>query len=60
LVGLAWARQFADSRSDFEHTVRIARRIAIASLAEIDQPGVADALADMLCGGPGLADSWRE
>jgi hypothetical protein len=48
LQGLQWARQFARKGGDHEWTNRIAKRIAIASLDEIDQPGVAQALADLI------------
>ncbi len=48
IAGLAWAKQFAGRQNDYEHVVRIARRIAIASLDDLDRPGVADALADLI------------
>jgi hypothetical protein len=48
LAGLAWARQFVRRQGDAEATVRIARRIAIASLDEIDEPGVAEALTKLI------------
>lgn len=48
LQGLTWARRFVRRGGDHEPTVRIAKRIAIAALDEIDDPGVADALAHLL------------
>ena len=58
IAGLGWAKQFASRRENYERTARIARRITIAALDEIDQPGVADTLAEMLIAASGTyADS---
>lgn len=46
--GLSWAHEFVRRGGDYEPTVRIAKSIAVAALDEIDEPGVADALASLL------------
>lgn len=48
LLGLRWARQFIRQHDDSEATSRIARRIAIAATDEIDEPGIAESLADLI------------
>jgi hypothetical protein len=47
-AGLRWARPFVRQDLDYDSAGRIAKRIAIASLDEIDDPGIAAALADLL------------
>ncbi len=46
--GLRWARQVLMTQEDIESTARIARRIAIAALDQIDNPKVATTLADLI------------
>ena len=48
LAGLLWARRFVRQNLDYDSAARIAKRIAIASLDEIDEPGIAESLADLL------------
>jgi hypothetical protein len=48
LEGLVWALQFMYPHSDIESAGRIARRIAIASIDELDEPGIAEALVDVI------------
>jgi hypothetical protein len=48
LAGLAWAKRFVGSYDDYEWPVQIARRISIKALEEIAQPGIAEALADLM------------
>lgn len=48
IAGLVWAKRFLRRGVDNEPCGRIAKRIAIAALDEIDEPGVADALARLL------------
>lgn len=46
--GLEWAAKVITEGRDYHPLVRIAKRIAIASLSELDQPGVCDALAHLI------------
>lgn len=48
LRGLEWAQDFMDRRRDYEPSVRIAKRVAIAAVDEIDEPGIAAGLAKLL------------
>src|SRR5690606_326123 len=48
LEGLIWAKQFVGSRRDFSTCAQIARAIARGAIDELDAPGIADALAELL------------
>lgn len=48
LAGLRWAQRSRRRLDDYGPVMRIAHRIAVASLDEIDQPGILDGLADLL------------
>lgn len=48
LQGLSWARQFAGRNREYQWTTNLVRRTAIGALDEIDAPGIADALADLI------------
>ena len=48
LASLRWARQFVRSAGSLSTTNHFVGRIAAASLGEIDDPGIADALADLI------------
>ena len=47
-AGLRWAKPFVRQDLDYDSAGRIARRIAIASLDEIDDPDIAAGIADLL------------
>lgn len=46
--GLKWASRRIRRGGDYEPILRISKRIAIAALDELDNPGIADALARLL------------
>ena len=46
--GLKWAQQFLRRRADYDPAVRIAKRIAARAVQQLGEPGVLDALADVL------------
>lgn len=48
LQGLQWARLFARHNHEHGWTTNLVRRIAIGALDEIDSPGIADAIAEMI------------
>lgn len=48
LAGLKWAKQFVGHDLSFSSGAKIARRIAATALSRISEPGIVDALADLL------------
>jgi hypothetical protein len=48
LQGLEWARPFARRNREYAWTTNLVRRIAIGSLDELETPGIADALAELI------------
>ncbi len=48
LQGLEWARPFARRNREYGWTTNLVRRIAIGALDELDTPGIADSLAELI------------
>ncbi len=48
LQGLEWARPFSRHNREYAWTTNLVRRIAIGALDEIEVPGIAEALAEMI------------